>query len=105
MLSYNLFHRFNDNGYLYNLLSNFLDVLIYSNYLRNHSFNLYQLWNFNELLPNSFDLVDLRNSNGFLYYLFNDLLSSNYLLYFRFDGNKFLNNSWYFFNNLLEVWY
>ena len=82
-----------------------MDVLIYSDYLRNHSLDLYQLWNFDELFPNSFDLVDLRNSDRFLYNFFNDLLSSNYLFYFCFDGNKLLNNRRYFFNNLLEVWY
>jgi hypothetical protein len=105
LFSNNFFHRFNYNWYFHYLLSNFLDILIYSNYLRNHPLYLYKFGDFNKLLPHSFDLIDLRNSDCLLNHLLNDLLSCNYLLHFCLNRNEFLDDCWHFFDNFLEIWH
>lgn len=105
LFSNHFFHCLNDNGDLYYLLGYLLDILIYSDYLGNHSLDLYEFWNFNQFLSNSFDLIYLRDSDSLFYNFFNDLLSSYYLLNFCLNGNKLFYDSWHFLDNLLEIRY
>ena len=80
----NLFVFFNDlfdslHNYwdFYYLLNNVLYVSVDIDELRNNPFNLNNLWNFNNLLFDSFDFVDLGDDNCFFNDLFHNLLGSH----------------------------
>ena len=94
----NLFNSFHNNRHFDDLFNDVLNVLVNVDKLRNNFFYLDDLWNFNNFLFNSFYFVDLRNNDGSVDNLFNNLFSCHDFSTDIMNRHNLFNKSIYFFN-------
>jgi len=87
MLTHDFFQCLYYGRNFYNLFSNFLNVLIYSNYLGNYSLNFNEFGHLHKLFTDAFHLMNLSYQISLLNDLLDNLLSNDNLFHFSFNGN------------------